>query len=196
MKRGILIPMGLGTLALVTLAGPPAARAADVVESGTAASCTDGALNTALAGGGNVQLRAGYSDYRDEASGKAGVAESRLRLLPAILLGRDEVLVPVESKLSLLAQPVGDLGQAIGRCGDGHGKTIAVLQQQAADVMPLRRLDADEAQDSLQDERDQLLRLSHDVGIGFVFEQRGQGTQSLAGLLEVALASVTLVIAR
>lgn len=59
MKRGILVVIGLATLALVTLAGPPAARAAGVVGSGTAASCTDGALRAALAGGGLVTFNCG-----------------------------------------------------------------------------------------------------------------------------------------
>jgi hypothetical protein len=48
--------MALGTLAL---AGPPAALAADVVGTGSAASCTDAALNTALTGGGLVTFNCG-----------------------------------------------------------------------------------------------------------------------------------------
>jgi hypothetical protein len=59
MKRGILIVVGLATLALVMLAGPPAVRAAGVVGTGTAASCTDAALNTALASGGLVTFNCG-----------------------------------------------------------------------------------------------------------------------------------------
>ncbi len=59
MKRGSLIAMALAILALVRLAGPPAARAAGVVGSGTAASCTDGALRAALAGGGLVTFNCG-----------------------------------------------------------------------------------------------------------------------------------------
>ena len=93
----------------------------------------------------------------------------------------------MESKLALLAQAMGDLLQAIGRRRDGHGKTIAALKQQAADVVLLRWLDTDEAQDAFQDQLDQLLRFADDVGVRFVLEQGRQGAQSLAGLLEVAL---------
>jgi hypothetical protein len=51
--------MVLATLALAALAGPRAALAAGVVGTGSAASCTDGALNTALAGGGLVTFNCG-----------------------------------------------------------------------------------------------------------------------------------------
>ncbi len=51
--------MGLATVAGVAVAGPRTAQAAGVVGSGTAASCTDARLDTALSGGGLVTFNCG-----------------------------------------------------------------------------------------------------------------------------------------
>ena len=72
MKRRILIPIGMATLALATLAGSPAARAAGVVGNGTAASCTDDALNAALADGGPVTFDCGPDVVTIDVSPGAG----------------------------------------------------------------------------------------------------------------------------
>jgi len=66
------LAMGLATLAWVALVGPSAARAAGVVGTGTAASCTDAALNTALSSGGLVTFNCGSGAVTIDISPGAG----------------------------------------------------------------------------------------------------------------------------
>jgi hypothetical protein len=63
---------GLATLALTVLAGPPSALAGGVVGTGSAASCTDAALNTALSGGGLVTFNCGSAPVTIDISPGAG----------------------------------------------------------------------------------------------------------------------------
>src|ERR1019366_3500146 len=58
--------------ALAALAGAPAALAAGVVGTGTAPSCTDAALNGALAGGGLVTFNCGGGAVTIDISPGAG----------------------------------------------------------------------------------------------------------------------------
>ena len=48
-----------------------------------------------------------------------------------------------------------------------------MLEEQAADVVELRRLDADRPEDALERELDQFLGLAHDIGVRvFIAEDR------------------------
>jgi hypothetical protein len=60
-----------------------------------------------------------------------------------------------------------------------------MCDQHCADIVPLRRVDADARQHSLQCQFDDLLRLAHDVGEGFRIHQHAQGKHALRDAREV-----------
>jgi hypothetical protein len=110
-----------------------------------------------------------------------------LRIGIAVPLGRDEIDLAVERELALLAQPGRDLGEVVDAGSDGGGQPIPVLDQQAPDIVPVGRLDAEHPQHALQRQLDDLLGLADDIGMSFGVEQNRQDLQARASLLQVAL---------
>lgn len=70
--KGKSMPTGLAILFAGVLSLPSSVRAAGVVGNGNAASCTDAALNAALAGGGLVTFNCGPDDVTIDVSPAAG----------------------------------------------------------------------------------------------------------------------------
>lgn len=123
--------MGLATLAVSALAAPPTAHAAGIVGNGTAASCTDAALDAALAGGGLVTFDCGPDgatiDVSPDSGGTGTKAISRDTTIDGAgritISGGHRVLVFSVMRGVMLA--VQNLTIADGNGQGGHGGGIA-----------------------------------------------------------------------
>ena len=84
-----------------------------------------------------------------------------LRELPDDLFGElrwHEVDVAVERQLAVTTQAPGDLRRSVETLAHAAREPLAVVDQEAADIVVFRRLDSDGAQHALERELDELLR--------------------------------------
>lgn len=114
-----------------------------------------------------------------------GVVEGLPGLIARVALGRDPVGGPVERQLPVQAQVGRDPGKPFDVRGDGL-QPVAVLAQEAADVVPVRGFDPDLPQYALQRQLDEFLGLPDNVGACLLVKQHRQGLEPPGGLDEMA----------
>jgi hypothetical protein len=124
---------------------------------------------------------------RGHTHGTLGLVAGAGGIRLGVPLGRNQIDLAVERELPLLAQPGGRGGEPIDFAGHIGREARAVLLQQAADVVPVRGIDADLAQHPLQGQLDDLLGFSDHVGPGALVHEHRQDLEPGARLDQVAL---------
>ena len=102
-----------------------------------------------------------------------------------VLLRGNEVYVAVEREFTLPAEALGDLSRPRELLPNAWRKLEPMFDQEAADIVELRGLDADCAEHPLERQFDELLRLPDDVRVCPFVPQDGEGLEPLLGPDEV-----------
>ena len=97
------------------------------------------------------------------------------RVLPRVEPGRSQILGPVERELPVPPQVPGPFRQRFDVALDPGRQALPLREQYLRDVVHPGRVDAAEAQQSLQGKLDDLLRLADHVRPAFPLEQHLQG---------------------
>ena len=86
-----------------------------------------------------------------------------------------QVLGPVERELAVAAQLARSVGQGSDVLSQRFRQAALLAQQNVGDVVDARRLDPGAAEQALEREFDDLLRLADDVGPAFLLDQGVEG---------------------